>query len=133
MALQSQVYTDMAPAVPGMPASVLETHYTAETHITASAVTVGNFVFADATDPTKVNQAGTGMVRGLVVYTRAYVGNGASGLLQRTLTLKLVITSLHLKRMVLSRRKQPTPNWHLTRRLTSLSKPFSALLLIHLC
>lgn len=78
MALQSQVYTDMAPAVPGMPASVLETHYTAETHITASAVTVGNFVFADATDPTKINQAGTGMVRGLVVYTRAYVGTPSS-------------------------------------------------------
>lgn len=78
MALQSQVYTEMAPALPGMPASVLETHYTAETHITASVVTVGNFVFADATDPNKINQAGTGLVRGLVVYTRAYVGNGAS-------------------------------------------------------
>ena len=78
MALQSQVYTEMAPALPGMPASVLETHYTAETHITASVVTVGNFVFADATDPNKINQAGTGLVRGLVVYTRSYVGNGAS-------------------------------------------------------
>lgn len=74
MALQSQVLTTMAPALPGMPASVLETHYTALTAITASDVTVGNFVFADATNADQVNKAGTGMVRGLVIYTRQYVG-----------------------------------------------------------
>ena len=76
MALQSQVYTTLAPAIQGMPASVLETHYTAETYITASAVTVGNFVFADSTAPdTKVNAAGTGILRGLVVFSRQYVAN----------------------------------------------------------
>lgn len=74
MALQSKVYTDMAPAIAGMPASVVETHYTALTYITASEVMVGNFVFADATSPdTKVNKAGTGLVRGLVIYTRQYI------------------------------------------------------------
>lgn len=79
MALQSQVYPVMAPAIAGMPASVGETHYTALTYIAASALTVGNFAFADATAPeTKVNASGTGILRGLVVYTRQYIAGAVT-------------------------------------------------------
>ena len=80
MALQSQVYQTLAAAIPGMPGSVIEAHYTAPTFIGTAAITVGNFVFADATDPDKIAPSGTGMVRGLAIFTRAYVGttNAAS-------------------------------------------------------
>lgn len=74
MALQSKVNMGLAPAIAGMPASVVETHYTAQTYQAASDLTVGNFCFADATaGGTKVNKAGTGILRGLVVYTRQYI------------------------------------------------------------
>lgn len=74
MALQSKVNVGLAPAIAGMPASVVETHYTAQTYQAASDLTVGNFCFADATaDGTKVNKAGTGILRGIVVYTRQYI------------------------------------------------------------
>lgn len=72
MALQSQVYTTMAPAIAGMPASVGETHYTALTYQAASELTVGNFCFADSTD------AGTCILRGLVIYTRQYIAGTVS-------------------------------------------------------
>lgn len=79
MALQSQVYTTMAPAIAGMPASVGETHYTALTYQAASELTVGNFCFADSTNGgTKVNKAGTGILRGLVIYTRQYIAGTVS-------------------------------------------------------
>lgn len=74
MALQSQVYQQMAPAIEGMPGSVIESHYTAPTFIGTADITVGRFVFADATDADKIAPSGTGMVRGLAVFTRAYVG-----------------------------------------------------------
>lgn len=70
MALQSKVNVGLAPAIAGMPASVVETHYTAQTYQAASDLTVGNFCFADGT---KVNKAGTGILRGIVVYTRQYI------------------------------------------------------------
>ena len=74
MALQSKVNVGLAPAIAGMPASVVETHYTAQTYQAASDLTVGNFCFADATAAgTKVNKAGTGILRGIVVYTRQYI------------------------------------------------------------
>ena len=73
MALQTKVNVQMAPAVAGMPASVVESHYTALTHIAADPITVGNFVFADTTDGNKISAKGTGMVRGLAIYTRQYV------------------------------------------------------------
>lgn len=88
MALQSKVNVGLAPAIAGMPASVVETHYTAQTYQAASDLTVGNFCFADATadataggtkvsgtkvSGTKVNKAGTGILRGIVVYTRQYI------------------------------------------------------------
>lgn len=74
MALQTKVNVQMAPAIAGMPASVVESHYTALTHIAADPITVGNFVFADTTDGNKVSAKGTGgMVRGLAIYTRQYV------------------------------------------------------------
>lgn len=74
MALQSKVNVGLAPAIAGMPASVVETHYTAQTYQAASDLTVGNFCFADATTAgTKVNKAGTGILRGIVVYTRQYI------------------------------------------------------------
>ena len=74
MALQSKVNVGLAPAIAGMPASVVETHYTAQTYQAASDLTVGNFCFADATVAgTKVNKAGTGILRGIVVYTRQYI------------------------------------------------------------
>lgn len=74
MALQSKVNVGLAPAIAGMPASVVETHYTAQTYQAASDLTVGNFCFADGTAAgTKVNKAGTGILRGIVVYTRQYV------------------------------------------------------------
>lgn len=74
MALQSKVNVGLAPAIAGMPASVVETHYTAQTYQAASDLTVGNFCFADGTaDGTKVNKAGTGILRGIVVYTRQYI------------------------------------------------------------
>ena len=74
MALQSKVNVGLAPAIAGMPASVVETHYTAQTYQAASDLTVGNFCFADGTDAgTKVNKAGTGILRGIVVYTRQYI------------------------------------------------------------
>lgn len=70
MALQSKVNVGLAPAIAGMPASVVETHYTAQTYQAASDLTVGNFCFAAET---KVNKAGTGILRGIVVYTRQYI------------------------------------------------------------
>lgn len=74
MALQSKVNVGLAPAIAGMPASVVETHYTAQTYQAASDLTVGNFCFADATAAgTKVNKAGPGILRGIVVYTRQYI------------------------------------------------------------
>lgn len=74
MALQSKVNVGLAPAIAGMPASVVETHYTAQTYQAASDLTVGNFCFADATaGGTKVNEAGTGILRGIVVYSRQYI------------------------------------------------------------
>ena len=74
MALQSKVNVGLAPAIAGMPASVVETHYTAQTYQAASDLTVGNFCFADDTAAgTKVNKAGTGILRGIVVYTRQYI------------------------------------------------------------
>lgn len=74
MALQSKVNVGLAPAIAGMPASVVETHYTAQTYQAASDLTVGNFCFADGTAAgTKVNKAGTGILRGIVVYTRQYI------------------------------------------------------------
>ena len=73
MALQTKVNVQMAPAIAGMPASVVESHYTALTHIAADPITVGNFVFADTTDGNKVSAKGAGMVRGLAIYTRQYV------------------------------------------------------------
>lgn len=74
MALQSKVNVGLAPAIAGMPASVVETHYTAQTYQAASDLTVGNFCFACATAAeTKVNKAGTGILRGIVVYTRQYI------------------------------------------------------------
>lgn len=74
MALQSKVNVGLAPAIAGMPASVVETHYTAQTYQAASDLTVGNFCFADTTAAgTKVNKAGTGILRGIVVYTRQYI------------------------------------------------------------
>lgn len=74
MALQSKVNVGLAPAIAGMPASVVETHYTAQTYQAASDLTVGNFCFADATAAgTKVNKAGAGILRGIVVYTRQYI------------------------------------------------------------
>lgn len=74
MALQSKVNAGLAPAIAGMPASVVETHYTAQTYQAASDLTVGNFCFADATAAgTKVNKAGPGILRGIVVYTRQYI------------------------------------------------------------
>lgn len=74
MALQSKVNMGLAPAIAGMPASVVETHYTAQTYQAASDLTVGNFCFADGTaGGTKVNKAGTGILRGIVVYTRQYI------------------------------------------------------------
>lgn len=82
MALQSQVYQTMATALPGMPASVIETHYTALTRQATAEVTVGNFVFFDGTDATKVAPSGTGMVAGLVVFTRQYVGAVYTGSLK---------------------------------------------------
>lgn len=73
MALQSKVNVGLAPAIAGMPASVVESHYTAQTYQAASDLTVGNFCFADATaGGTKVNKAGT-ILRGIVVYTRQYI------------------------------------------------------------
>ena len=74
MALQSKVNVGLAPAIAGMPASVVETHYTAQTYQAASDLTVGNFCFADGTAAgTKVNKAGPGILRGIVVYTRQYI------------------------------------------------------------
>lgn len=74
MALQSKVNVGLAPAIAGMPASVVETHYTAQTYQAASDLTVGNFCFADGTDAgTKVNKVGPGILRGIVVYTRQYI------------------------------------------------------------
>lgn len=74
MALQSKVNMGLAPAIAGMPASVVETHYTAQTYQAASDLTVGNFCFADSTAAgTKVNKAGAGILRGIVVYTRQYI------------------------------------------------------------
>lgn len=74
MALQSKVNVGLAPAIAGMPASVVETHYTAQTYQAASDLTVGNFCFADATAAgTKVNKADTGILLGIVVYTRQYI------------------------------------------------------------
>ena len=74
MALQSKVNVGLAPAIAGMPASVVETHYTAQTYQAASDLTVGNFCFADATAAgTKVTTAGPGILRGIVVYTRQYI------------------------------------------------------------
>lgn len=74
MALQSKVNVGLAPAIAGMPASVVETHYTAQTYQAASDLTVGNFCFADDTAAgTKVNKTGTGILRGIVVYTRQYI------------------------------------------------------------
>lgn len=74
MALQSKVNVGLAPAIAGMPASVVETHYTAQTYQAASDLTVGNFCFADDTAAgAKVNKAGTGILRGIVVYTRQYI------------------------------------------------------------
>lgn len=74
MALQSKVNVGLAPAIAGMPASVVETHYTAQTYQAASDLTVGNFCFADDTaGGTKVNKAGPGILRGIVVYTRQYI------------------------------------------------------------
>lgn len=74
MALQSKVNVGLTPAIAGMPASVVETHYTAQTYQAASDLTVGNFCFADDKDAgTKVKNAGNGILRGIVVYTRQYI------------------------------------------------------------
>ena len=74
MALQSKVSINMAPAIVGMPASVVESHYTALTYQAASDLTVGNFCFAGKTNPgSQVDAAGTGLIRGFVMYTRQYV------------------------------------------------------------
>lgn len=74
MALQSKVNVGLAPAIAGMPASVVETHYTAQTYQAASDLTVGNFCFADTANAgTKVTKAGPGILRGIVVYTRQYI------------------------------------------------------------
>lgn len=76
MALQTKVYTSMASALPGMPASTIETHYLALTPLASADITVGNFVFADTTTPSKVSPSGTGMVRGIAVFVRNYVAAG---------------------------------------------------------
>lgn len=78
MALQSKVLAAAAPAIAGMPASVVETHYTALSYQAASDLAVGSFCFADGTSPdTKVNKAGS-ILRGFVVYTRQYVAASAT-------------------------------------------------------
>lgn len=78
MALQQKVGTNLAPAIAGMPGSVIDAHYSAEGHQAASPITVGTFVFADTTDPTKVSNKGsaTALVRGIATYVRNYVTAG---------------------------------------------------------
>lgn len=75
--LQKSVNATFAPGIEGMPAVVEENHYTAVTKIAACVVTVGRFVFADDTKPnTHVNAKTTsGMVSGIVAYSRNYTGN----------------------------------------------------------
>lgn len=78
MALQSKVSQRICPAIAGMPASVVETHYLAKTPQAATAIPVGAFVFADTTDPNKVSNTGTGMVRGIAIFVRGYVSPGTT-------------------------------------------------------
>lgn len=75
MGLQKKVGANLAPAIAGMPGSVIDGHYSAEVHLAADQVTIGTFVFADGTDNEKVTNKGTAtkFVRGIAVYVRNYV------------------------------------------------------------
>lgn len=75
MGLQQKVGMNLAPAIAGMPGSVIDGHYTTETPQAADQVTIGTFVFADGTNNDMVTNKGTAtkFLRGLAVYVRNYV------------------------------------------------------------
>lgn len=73
MGLQTQVYTSVAPGVPGSPATPDQAIYTAVNFTAEMTCTLGNFVFESATDPAKLASPSGEKVLGLAQRVVNYV------------------------------------------------------------
>ncbi len=78
MALQTQVYTNVAPAIEGLVEAGNDAHFSAVSYKTGDAVTVGRFVFRG--DDGTVSNAGENVV-GILPLVRAYAMAGLAATL----------------------------------------------------